>query len=70
LEKYASGEVTEAIVLTNNVTETLAIQSLIQACCAICFPLGRIKFYKTTDPERVNSSTIAARVPDHGARVG
>jgi hypothetical protein len=56
LEKYANGEVTEAIALTNNVTETLAVQTLIQSCHAICFPEGRIKFYKTTDPERANGA--------------
>jgi hypothetical protein len=50
------GEVTEAIALTNNVTETLAIQTLMRSCRAICFPEGRIKFYKTTDQERANGA--------------
>lgn len=56
LEKYARGKIAEAIVLTNNVTETLAIQTLMRSCCAICFPEGRIKFYKTTDQERANGA--------------
>jgi hypothetical protein len=30
-----------------------------RSCRAICFPEGRIKFYKTTEPERVNG-------PRHG----
>lgn len=35
---------------------TLAIQTLMRSCRAICFPEGRIKFYNTTEPERANGA--------------
>ena len=44
LESYAANEVTEAIVLVNNATETGWLQPLLKACSAVCFPFGRIRF--------------------------
>ena len=37
--------IAQAIVLTNNNTETRWAQSLLNECNAICFPCGRIKFW-------------------------
>jgi ParB-like chromosome segregation protein Spo0J len=43
-----SGEVTQAIVLVNNGTETKWGQALLRSCSAVCFPTGRVRFL---DPE-------------------
>lgn len=41
----ASSQVTEAIVLVNNATETQWFQTLAKAAWAVCFPSSRIKFW-------------------------
>lgn len=51
-EHYADGEVTAAILLVNNATETVWFQDAAYHASAICFPSGRIKFID----ERGNSS--------------
>ncbi len=47
IEKLGTGEVQEACALVNNATETSFGQTLLQACDAVCFPSGRIKFLDT-----------------------
>lgn len=46
-EHFATGDITEAIVLVNNATETSWFQPLLMQCEAVCFPRGRIKFIDT-----------------------
>lgn len=42
--KFANKEITEAIVLVNNATETEWFNEMIKHASAICFPNGRIRF--------------------------
>lgn len=42
---FASGEITAALALVNNATETAWFQKLSEAAGAICFPSRRIKFW-------------------------
>lgn len=46
LQSYAAGEVTGAVVLVNNATDTRWGQALIGASAAVCFHSGRIRFVK------------------------
>jgi phage N-6-adenine-methyltransferase len=42
--KYATGEISQAIVLVNNATETAWFSELVKASAVVCFPVGRVKF--------------------------
>jgi hypothetical protein len=46
IAEYRAGRVTAAIMLTHNYTGTAWFQKAVDACDAICFPRGRVKFYK------------------------
>ena len=43
-EKFSNKEITEAIVLVNNATETEWFNEMIKHASAVCFPNGRIRF--------------------------
>jgi hypothetical protein len=44
--KFESGEISEAIVLTHNSTETRWFRRLVKVCAAICFVNRRIQFIR------------------------
>jgi phage N-6-adenine-methyltransferase len=48
LDSLNDGDVTAAIVLVNNATETVWAQSLLDDAAGVCFPGGRIKFLDKT----------------------
>jgi phage N-6-adenine-methyltransferase len=45
VQEYAAGNVTEAIILTNNSSETRWFQSLLRLC-PVCFPASRLRFWR------------------------
>lgn len=48
--EFDAQNVTEAIALVNNATETAWFQTLISSASAVCFPLARVKFWS---PDRI-----------------
>ncbi|MBB4065476.1 DNA N-6-adenine-methyltransferase [Gellertiella hungarica] len=55
ISEYRSGRVTEAIVLTNNATDTAWFASLFDSAGAFCFTRGRIRF---ESPTKRNGGTL------------
>jgi ParB family chromosome partitioning protein len=53
VEEFKSGNVKQSIVLVNNATETRWFHALVSVASAVCFPLGRVRFWhpdKTSAP--------------------
>ena len=53
LEEYRMGRTTDAVVLTNNASETRWYGRLLEKATAICIISGRIRFYVTNDGNQV-----------------
>lgn len=58
-EEIAQGNVSEAIALTNNVTETVAFQRMAEIAVAMCFPKGRISYWS---PDRESNVGVQGQV--------
>jgi phage N-6-adenine-methyltransferase len=54
-ESVKAGTVTAAIVLVNNATETRWFRTLTDLATAICFPTGRVRFWK---PEQASDAPL------------
>jgi phage N-6-adenine-methyltransferase len=53
VEEFKSGNVKQSIVLVNNATETKWFHALVSVASAVCFPVGRVRFWhpdKTSAP--------------------
>ena len=51
LDAWFDGQISQAVVLVNNATETQWFQSLAQECSALCLAAKRIAFYNTDGKE-------------------
>jgi ParB family chromosome partitioning protein len=53
VHEFQAGNVTQAVVLVNNATETRWFHALMSVASAVCFPTGRVRFWhpdKTSAP--------------------
>lgn len=51
VQEFEAGRVTQAIVLTNNSTDTDWFLVAVRACTSLCFTKGRINFYVPSGPD-------------------
>lgn len=57
VQSYVDGDVTEAILLTNNATDTRWFAEAATACSAMCTTRGRISFLQARDGQLIEGTS-------------
>lgn len=69
VDAFRAGAVTQAVVLTNNATDTRWFAKLVEAASAIVFSIGRLRFWKEGDSDTPDSPLQGQAIAYLGPKV-